>query len=146
MIRADAASPFRAGLVLSRPGGTTQYVLSGTSLDADSVAALTDGDELWHAFHLARQEILFLEGRRMSDLGIRLPVMLREVDANSAVTEGGPGAVPVVPAYIPAADFMDLYSPKSPYDADENLVETEITIQVDMNRVLTENRVSPFLN
>ena len=41
---------------------------------------------------------------------------------------------------------MDLYSPKSPYDADEALVETEITIQVDMNRVLTENRVSPFLN
>jgi len=146
MIRADAASPLRAGLVLSRPGGTTQFVLSGTSLDADSVAALTDADELWHALHLARQEILFLEGRRMSDLGIRLPVMLREVDANSAVTEGGPGAVPVVPAYIPAADFMDLYSPKSPYDGDETLVETEITIQVDMNKVLTENRVSPFLN
>ncbi len=146
MIRADASSPFRAGLVLTRPGGTTQYVLSGTSLDADSVAALTGADELWHALHLARQEILFLEGRRMSDLGIRLPVMLREIDANESITEGGPGTTPVVPAYIPASDFIDLYSPKSPYDGDENLVETEITIQVDMNKVLTENRVSPFLN
>jgi hypothetical protein len=41
---------------------------------------------------------------------------------------------------------MDLFTPKSPYDEGENLVETEITIQVDMNRVLTDNRVSPFLN
>jgi hypothetical protein len=49
-----------------------------------------------------------------------------------------------VPGYIPAADIMDLFTPASPYDEDENLVTTEVTISVDMNRVLAENRVSPF--
>ena len=119
-------------------------MISGTSLDADSVAALTDADELWHAFHLARQEIMFLEGRRMSDLGIRLPVMLREIDSNPTISDGDPGTEPVVPSYIPPADQMDLFSPKSPYDASENLVTTEVTMLVDMNRVLADNRVSPF--
>jgi hypothetical protein len=143
-VRADLSSPFRAGLVLSRPGSTIQHTVSATSLDADSVAALATADELWHALHLARQEILFLEGRRMADLGIRLPIMLREIDANPTISAGDPGTTAVVPGYIPAADIMDLFTPASPYDEDENLVTTEVTISVDMNRVLAENRVSPF--
>lgn len=143
-IRADAAGPYRAGLVLTRPGVVTQAPLSGTSLDGDSVAALATEDELWHAFHLARQEILFLEGRRMSDLGIRLPIMAREVDANPTITMGDPGTAAVVPAYVPAGDGMDLYTPVDVYDADENLVNTQVTINVDMNRVLADNRVTPF--
>jgi hypothetical protein len=143
-VRADAASPFRAGLVLTRPGVVTQAPLSGTSLDGDSVAALATEDELWHAFHLARQEILFLEGRRMSDLGIRLPIMQAEIDASPAISSGDPGTTVVVPAYIPSEDQMDLYNPVSLYDGDENLVETQVTINVDMNRVLADNRVTPF--
>jgi hypothetical protein len=42
---------------------------------------------------------------------------------------------------------MDLYTPFTPYDGDDEdatLVTTEITIDVDMNRVLADNRVSPF--
>ncbi len=144
LVRADTGSPYRAGLVLSRPGGTTQHVISGTSLDADSVAALTNADDLWHAFHLARQEIMFLEGRRMSDLGIRLPMMLREIESNPTINEGDPGTEPLVPSYIPAADQMDLFTPKSPYDENEVLIATEVTMLVDMNRVLADNRVSPF--
>jgi hypothetical protein len=146
-VRADAASPYRAGLVLTRPGVVTQAPLSGTSLDGDSVAALATEDELWHAFHLARQEILFLEGRRMSDLGIRLPMMSREIDANPAITSGDPGTAPVVPAYIPAGDGMDIFSPATPYEIvgeSVNLIETQVTINVDMNRVLADNRVTPF--
>jgi hypothetical protein len=111
------------------------------------VAALATDDELWHAFHLARQEILFLEGRRMSDLGIRLPIMLREIDGNPTITMGDPGTVALVPAHIPSGDGMDLYTPFTPYDGDDEdatLVTTEITIDVDMNRVLADNRVSPF--
>jgi hypothetical protein len=50
-----------------------------------------DEEALLHALHLARQEILFLEGRRMSDLGIRIPIMLREIDQNDNMNEGDPG-------------------------------------------------------
>lgn len=144
VVRADADSPFRAGLVLSRPGSTTQHMVSATSLDADSVAALATADELWHAFHLARQEILFLEGRRMADLGIRLPIMLREIDANPTISTGDPGTTPVVPDYVPAGDLIDLFTPASPYDENDNLITNEVTISVDMNRILADNRVTPF--
>lgn len=143
-VRADADSPYRDGLVLTRPGDVVQAVISDTSLDADSVAALGTADELWHALWLARQEILFLEGRRMADLGIRLPIMLREIDANRTISQGDPGTEAVVPSWIPAENEIDLYTPATPYDADENLVTTEVTMTVDMNRILAENRASPF--
>jgi tetratricopeptide (TPR) repeat protein len=147
LVRADADSPFRAGLVQDRFGATTtQYTVSGTSLDADSVEALpeADPDAIWHAFHLARQEILFLEGRRMADLGIRFPIMLREIDQNPNINEGDPGTESVVPGWIPPFNHMDLFDPASPYDADEVLVTTEVTITYDMNRILVQNNVSPF--
>ena len=80
----------------------------------------------------------------MSDLGIRLPMMLREIDANPTVNDGDPGTRAVVPAYIPPGDQMDLYTPASPYDGTGALVTTEITITHDMNRILATNRVTPF--
>lgn len=145
LVRADPNSPFRAGLILDRPGVSIPVpIISSTSLDADSVLALTDEDEVWHAFHLARQEILFLEGRRMSDLGIRLPMMNREIDQNPNINPGDPGTVVIVPAYIPSGSQMNLFDPASPYDADDNLVETEVTILYDMNRILATNRVNAF--
>lgn len=143
-IRADASSLYRGGLVLTRPGLVDQPVVSGSSLNPDSVVSLTDEDELWHAFHLARQEILFLEGRRMADLGIRLPIMLREIDANPNIDMGDPGTTVVVPTYLPPQDEIDLFTPASPYDGDENLVTTEVTMLHDMNAILATNRVSPF--
>ncbi|MDH3222359.1 MAG: hypothetical protein OEO23_01475 [Gemmatimonadota bacterium] len=150
-IAADAASPLRAGLVLKRPSTTALTIpnVSATSLDRDSVAALTDATEIWHAFHLARQEIMFLEGRRMSDLGIRLPMMLREIDQNATINDGDPGTRPVVPAYVPVGIGMDTFDPPTPYDGvdpDSPLVTTDVTIDVDMNRMLTDNMVSPFLS
>ena len=148
LVRADNASPFRAGLVQDRFGGmTTQYTISGTSLSADSVEALPNGAPaaIWHALHLARQEILFLEGRRMADLGIRLPIMRREIDQNPSITQGDPGTTPFVPSYIPPYNQMDLFSPESPYDGDL-LVETQVTITHDLNKILTQNNVSPFLS
>ncbi len=144
VIRADPDSPFRSGLVLDRPGIIQVPTVSGTSLAADSVQALATEDEVWHAFHLARQEILFLEGRRMSDLGIRLPMMLREIDQNPSISQGSPGTTVTVPAYIPPNDRMNRFDPASPYDANENLVTTEVTILFDLNRILAENRVTAF--
>ena len=150
VVRADAASPYRAGLVLDRPSdGLAIPHVSGTSLDADSVSALSGTSELWHALWLARQEILFLEGRRLADLGIKLPMMLREIDQNPNISEGGPGTLPVVPGFIPGSPryAMDLYSPVELYDGDgpdASLLQTTVTIGVDMNRVLTVNNASPF--
>ncbi len=145
LVRADPNSPFRAGLVLTRPGSVPVPTVSGTSLSADSVRALTGEEETWHAFHLARQEILFLEGRRMSDLGIRLPMMLREIDANASIDEGSPGTQVLVPGYIPQDNLMDVFTPASPYNNDtEELVTTEVTIQVDLNRILAQERVNAF--
>ncbi len=150
MIRADADSPYRAGLVLDRPSDDLQIPnISGTSLSADSVSSLGSADELWHALWLARQEILFLEGRRMADLGIKLPIMLREIDQNDNINEGDPGTVPIIPGYIPASPqyAMDIYSPLDLYDGVDPgspLVKSEVTVHVDMNRVLAANNASPF--
>lgn len=150
LIRADSAGPWREGLVVDRPADDLDVPhTSATSLDADSVAGLSDADELWHALWLARQEIMLLEGRRLADLGIRLPVMQREIDLNPNIDEGDPGTVVVVPPYIPNTPryAMDIYTPVKIYDGtepDAELLETEVMMHVDMNRVLVENEVTPF--
>ena len=150
LIRADADSPYRAGLVLDRPSdGLMIPNISATSLGADSVAALSNTAELWHALWLARQEILFLEGRRLGDLGIKLPMMLREIDQNDNISEGDPGTLPIVPGYVPQNPryAMDIYTPLDLYDGVDPgvpLIETQVTMHVDMNRVLVANNASPF--
>ena len=150
VVRADSTSPYRSGLVLDRPGsGLDIPNISATSLDADSVGALWNASELWHSLWLARQEILFLEGRRLGDLGIKLPMMRTEIDQNPGISDGDPGTVPVVPGYIPQspAHAMDIYTPVALYDGDgpdAKLHETMVTIGVDMNRVLAANNASPF--
>ncbi len=147
MIRADASAALRGGLVLDRPDASIPIPeISATSLDADSIGAIaiSNTQALWHALHLARQEILILEGRRMADLGIKLPMMQREIDQNPTINTGDLGTVSIVPAYIPPGEEMDFFSPASPYDADGILVATEVTMNVDMNRVLTDNAVTPF--
>lgn len=152
LVRADENSPYRAGLILDRPGGITVHPISGTSLDPDSIRGLADEASILHAYFLARQEILFLEGRRMSDLGIRLPVMLREIETNASIQPGDPATEPLVPSYIPTLGGMDLFTPSTPYTADSDeldpvlIADPDITILVDMNRILAENRAAPLLN
>jgi tetratricopeptide (TPR) repeat protein len=148
LVRASPDAPFRAGLVLDRPGPLATPHISGTSLDADSIRGLPIGgqEDLLHALYLARQEILFLEGRRLNDLGIRLPIMLREVDTNTSIADGDPGTVGTVPSYVPQRDAIDLFTPSSPYSgSNPPVLQTDrVTIGVDMNRMLAENRSSPF--
>ncbi|MEJ2539411.1 MAG: hypothetical protein P8188_05495 [Gemmatimonadota bacterium] len=148
LVRADANSPYVPGLVLDRPGPTTQATISGTSLTEADILALNTLDEGWRTFHLLRQELLFLEGRRMSDLGIRLPVMQVELDQNPTVSPDDPAAQVVVPAYIPHLNQMDLYTPLALYEETGEggvvQLETEVTMTVDMNRILADNRVTPF--
>jgi hypothetical protein len=151
MIAAEPGAEFRSGLVLDRPDVSIPVpTVSGTSLDADEIEAIatTRTEDLWYALHLARQEILFLEGRRMADLGLRLPIMLREIDANPNIGDGDPGTRMTIPSYMTqqVANNMDLFTPKSPYDASGQLVTTEVTMNVDLNRTLVANGISPFLS
>ena len=81
-----------------------------------------------------------LEGRRMTDLGIRLPLSQEEINTNPNISEGDTGTVPFVPTIIPAQTEMDQFSPATLYDDDGNLVPpAEITCLWDMNRVLAES-------
>lgn len=147
LIQADGSSPFRAGLVLTRPGTVNTPTVAATSLVADSIRMIPDTDQesLLHALHLARQEMLLLEGRRMTDLGIRLPMTGEEINTNPNIDFGDIGTGNAfVPSYVPPNDEMDLFSPASPYDAMGVLVTTQITGMFDMNRLLAQNRVSPF--
>ncbi len=148
LVAADPESELRAGLVLDRPGPVVARPISGTSLDADSVRTIppADPDALLHALYLARQEIMLLEGRRMADLGIRLPMMLREIETNPNIGFGDPGTQVHIPAWIPPDDQMNLFTPASPYPpgtapADPTAPSTvEVVIMHDLNRILVQNR------
>jgi hypothetical protein len=136
-VQASPTSPAIAGLILPRGGNAVQVpTVSGTSLDAAAVLALTNPVEIFRTLYLARQEIFFFEGRRMNDLGIRLPMMEREVQTNASIEQGDVGTVSVVPAYIPPSDDLDDFT----FDA----ANANTVIATDMNAVLAANRVSPF--
>ena len=142
MLRADANSPFLPGYVLTRPGSIDTPVVSATSIPADSLLNVPVSEELQlrRLLYTMRQEILLLEGRRLQDLGIRFPMMLREIDTNPNITQGDLGTEVSVPAFIPADNEMDQYNPLSLYDADGNLTATEVTILHDMNLVIARDR------
>jgi hypothetical protein len=149
LVAASPGAEGRAGLVYERPGVIEAAPISNTSLDPDSIAAIdvAEQDALLHALYLARQEIMFLEGRRMSDLGIRLPIMLREIEANPNLALGDFGTEVQVPGYIPASGELDSFNPTSPYpdgtaaedvDVEPNVLLVEVLH--DMNQVLVQNR------
>lgn len=138
-VKADASSPAIAGLIFKRSNSTVNtYPVSATSVTEDQINSLTDNNEAFRVLYLMRQEILFSEGRRMSDLGIRLPVMNRQIDANPNVHPGDLGTSVYVPSFIPQGRDLDSFE----YDANANLV----TIKYDMNKILMQNKssVSPF--
>jgi len=148
-VRADASAPAIPGLVRTRPGPITVYPTSFTSVrDTNAVGSISLGigvsanlatantvADLFRILYLMRQEIFFLEGRRMSDLGIRIPLMQRQLDVNPSLSVGDGFTVAVVPSYIPPGTDMDAFTGT-----------TAVTCAVDMNRVLAANRsqVSPF--
>jgi len=135
----EEGADFVSGLVLNRPGLVDVPTVSGTHITAGDVNNASDA-ELTRLLYLLRQEILLLEGRRLHDLGIRLPMMLREIDTNPNISLGDTGTVVAVPGYIPSDNEMDRYAPVVLYDDNGNLVETQVTILHDMNRVVAEQR------
>ncbi len=144
-VKASPNAPAVAGLIQKRGGGTagTQvqvYAVSGTSITVADVNALATATEHYRTLYLLRQEIFFLEARRMSDLGIRLPVSDRQIQTNNNVAASSVGISVIVPSYIPAgATELDRFT-----------VDTAagvVTIAHDMNQLIADNiqQVSPFL-
>ncbi|MEX2526119.1 MAG: hypothetical protein WEA09_00660 [Gemmatimonadota bacterium] len=139
-----AASPDdepRAGLVLTRSDGPVQVpVISGTSVSSDMLAGATDEESLLELLYLMRQEIFVVEGRRMTDLGIRFPVALDEALTNDNIQEGSPATQAQLPSFIPMNFGLDGFN----YEDGDMLA----VILHNMNRAIVQNRssaaVAPF--
>jgi len=138
-IRFEPGAPPVSGLVLDRPGTVTTPAVSGTHVTSSQVDAAS-GTDLTRLLYLLRQELLLLEGHRLHDLGIRLPMMLREIEANPTVSADDPGTEARVPDWIPDGKEMDEYTPSVIYDDSGTLTTTEVAMLHDMNRVLAEQR------
>jgi hypothetical protein len=128
----------RAGLVLTRTtGNITVPTVSGTSVTPERIDAITTVDDGLYVVYLMRQEIFLAEGRRMADLGIRFPVSYTEVLANPNAKDGEAYTKAQVPSFIPGNFGLDAFT----YNA---TAKTAI-IAYDMNRVLVQNKTSPFV-
>lgn len=136
VVRASAADPAREGLVLYRGGGSvTVPAVSGTSVTSDDVEALSSVEAAVETLYLLRQEVFFGEGRRFLDLGIKLPLSENESISNPNV-DAGPLTTAVIPDPINAIRTqLDAFS----IDGDV------VTIAVNVNRVLAQNRSNPAL-
>ena len=143
-VRASPNDPFRSGLVLDRTANTEVAAISNTSVTDAMVDNVSNAQEAWELYYLLRQEIFMGEGRRFATFGIKAPVPFNEAQINENIAPGSPPTQAIVPDYITntiQADGVTLDS--FSYDAEAG----EATIDVNMNRVLANNRsqVSPFL-
>ena len=134
-----AASPndrFRDGLVLSRkkPQVVSVPTVSGTSVTPQMIDDCQKHDDLLELIYLLRQEIFMAEGRRMSDLGIRLPIS--EVEAKNTST-AAPFVHAEIPPFIPKDQGMDAF------ELDKK--NFRVTIKYNMNRIIVENKSTPFV-
>lgn len=127
--------PFVDGLVLTRSTGTVKaYTVSGTSVTAARIAAINTVDDGLYVVYLMRQEIFIAEGRRMADLGIRMPVALTEIIANPNTRDGEAYTKATIPSFIPPSLGMDGFT----YDQTAKTV----IMKNDMNRILVQNKAS----
>ncbi|TRZ43534.1 tetratricopeptide repeat protein [Robertkochia solimangrovi] len=128
-VRFDANSDFKSGLVLDRQQGSiTVSTVSGTHVTAADIDnAQTIDDVLYHVY-LMRQEVFMSEGRRLTDLGIKYPISQIEQDNNSNVSDEYIEAQ--IPSFVADKNLDDFST-----DADGN-----ITITVDMNKIIVENK------
>jgi len=131
-------APLREGFVLTRSAANvTVPTVSGTSVTQADIDALATLEEGLYTLYLMRQEIFLGEGRRATDLGLRAPVSLTEILANPQTTDGEWYTEGIIPAFIPLNTEMDGFT----YDP----VAKTCIIKHDMNRVLVQNRASPYV-
>ncbi len=129
-----------SGLIKKRSNNPVQIgIVSNTSITEQNINDLANITDAFELLYKMRQEVFFCEGRRMSDLGIRLPVMQTQIDANSNINNGDYGTSVIVPSYIPFGYGLDEFS----YDDNSKIV----TIQYNMNQIIALNisTASPFL-
>ncbi len=127
--------PLLTGYVLTRTAGNIRVpIVSGTSVTQARIDAISTADDGLYVLYLMRQEIFLAEGRRMADLGIRMPVAFTEVLANPNAVDRAPYTQPVIPSFIPRAFGMDGFT----YDATANTA----VMLFDMNKVLVQNKTS----
>lgn len=132
----------RTGLVLDRQSGEVEMpAVSGTSLNADDIAAMQDDDAGLSLLYRTRQEIFIAEGIRMVDMGVKLVIDENEILINDNINEGDLGTTPVIPSFISAvvAD-LDAIS----YDTIANTVTTVINLNDIIASNKTSEQVVPF--
>ena len=138
VVRFESGSDPVNGLVLDRSGSeVTVPTVSGTHITEADITAITDVDALLEMVYLMRQEIFMAEGRRVVDLGIKLPVAQNEFDGNDQINDTH--IQPQVPEFIAGLDDFALDS----FENDEN--NEVITITVNLNRILVENKTSELV-
>ena len=135
-VAASEGEPFREGLVLDRkaPALVSIPYVSGTSVTEEMIVGTSGIDETLALLYLMRQEIFFAEGRRVADLGIRLPVC--EVEAANT-----PSAADYIEALIPS--FIPLNYGMDSFTMDDDAME--VTIAYNMNRIIVENKSSEYV-
>lgn len=135
-VAASEGEPFREGLVLDRkaPALVSIPYVSGTSVTEEMIGGVSGIDETLVLLYLMRQEIFFAEGRRVADLGIRLPVC--EVEAANT-----PSAADYIEALIPP--FIPLNYGMDSFTMDDDAME--VTIAYNMNRIIVENKASEYV-
>ena len=135
-VAASDGEPFREGLVLDRkaPALVSIPYVSGTSVTEEMIGGTSGIDETLALLYLMRQEIFFAEGRRVADLGIRLPVC--EVEAANT-----PSAADYIEALIPS--FIPLNYGMDSFTMDDDAME--VTIAYNMNRIIVENKSSEYV-
>jgi hypothetical protein len=130
--------PGLLGYVLNRTTTTRVPTLSGTSVTAAQIDAAATVDDLLYLYLLMRQEIFIAEGRRMADLGIRYPLAQAELNANpKALAAAATYTTAQIPSFIPLDLGMDAFT----YDE----AAKTVVIKYDMNRVLVQNKTSPYI-
>lgn len=140
-VAASAEDELREGLVLDRaaPALVDIPYVSGTSVTREMVEKTSGTDALLEMVYLLRQEVFFAEGRRVPDLGIRMPVC--EVEAANT-----PSAQEYIQAQIP--EFIPLEQGMDDFEMDEQA--KTVVIRYNMNRVIVNNKASeyvvPFFN
>lgn len=140
-VKFDSNDSPRDGYVLNRQGGKVNvYTVSGTKVTAADLNAAVTSDDLMYLLYRMRQEIFISEGRRMTDLGIKMPVSQTEQLNNTNVKAEHIKAQ--LPSFIPLNRGMDDFT----VDAANGIV----TMKYDMNKMLIQNKTAkeifPFIN
>lgn len=134
LVAASPSDSLRAGLVIDRVAQTFVPTVSGTSVTDTYLDNATTEDALLETLYLMRQEIFIAEGRRFTDLGLKMQVSEVELLSNDNINEAD--TEPTVPEFLPA-NGMDSFS----YDVDAMVC----VITNNLNAILVQNKTSDLV-